>query len=93
MAQQIAALFRRNGYVRRQNPVRLENEGRSDYKKGDEIRFTAESIAELVIVRESLSAAGFKLGKPYAQPPHQYRQPVYGKSQVARLFELIDSVP
>ena len=36
---QLAAWFRRNGYVRRQNPDRLATEGYMEYKKGEEKSF------------------------------------------------------
>src|SRR5260370_1079849 len=40
--QRLTAMLRRNGYVRRQNPQRVA-EGWGAYKKGDEVRFIAQS--------------------------------------------------
>jgi hypothetical protein len=74
--------------VRRQNSSRAEHEGWSRYKKGDEIRLVAASQTELAHVRSLLEAAGFKPGKPYAQGS-QFRQPLYGRKQVAAFLDLI----
>ncbi len=84
----LAALFRRNGYVRRQSAARLNAEGYGAYKKGDEVRLVADSRAELAEVRRLLRAAGFKPGRPFRKA-NQYRQPLYGRQQVARFLALV----
>jgi hypothetical protein len=80
-------LFQRNGYVRLQDPDRVEAGGR-EYKKGDEVRLVADSRAELMEIRRLLTAAGFKLGRPFAKA-NQFRQPLYGRDQVARFVSLM----
>ena len=87
VVEQLAALFRRNGYVRRLNPDRRAAEPRT-YKKGDEVRLVAHSEAELRTIRRLLRAAGFKPGRPFRKAK-QWRQPVYGRAAVARFLELI----
>ena len=84
---QLATWFRRNGYVRRQNPTRLE-EPYGSYEKGEEVRLVAESKAELQTIRRVLRAAGFEPGKPFTKAG-QWRQPVYGRAEVARFLTLI----
>jgi addiction module HigA family antidote len=88
VVEQLAALFKSNGYIRRQSEERLAEEGPHSYKKGEEVRFTASSEAELEDIRRLLSEAGFRLGKSYGQKS-QLRQPVYGRDQVRRLMQLI----
>jgi len=88
IAQELAALFERNGYVRRQNAGRVADEGPARYKKGDEVRLIANSEAELHRVRELLESAGFTPGKPYAQGG-KFRQPLYGRREVARFLDMI----
>lgn len=80
-------LFNRNGYVRLQDPDRVESGGR-EYKKGDEVRLVADSRAELTEIRRLLTEAGFKLGRPFAKA-NQFRQPFYGRDQVARFLALM----
>jgi hypothetical protein len=80
-------LFQRNGYVRLQDQERVESDGRS-YKKGDEVRLVADSRAELAEIRRLLAAGGFKLGRPFAKG-NQFRQPLYGREQVARFVSLM----
>jgi hypothetical protein len=86
----LAAYFQRNGYVRRINLERREQEG-SLYKKGDEVRLVAESRAELAEIRRLLRQAGLKPGRPFAKA-RQWRQPVYGVSEVVRFLALIEGV-
>ncbi len=81
--------FHRNGYVRQQNAERLSAEGRAVYKKGDEVRLVANSLAELAEIRRLLRAAGFVPGRPFSKS-RQYRQPVYGRGQVARFLAMVD---
>ena len=90
VAEQLRVFFERNAYVRRQNPERLAADGWRRYKKGDEVRFVARSEQELALIRELLTSAGFKPGSAYAQGS-QHRQPVYGRRQVTRLLEFIES--
>lgn len=88
VSEQLAAVFHRNGYVRRQSADRLSAEGYSKYKKGDEVRLIARSMVELESIRHLLMEAGFKPGKPYAQN-RQFRQPLYGRREVARFLKMI----
>lgn len=87
----LAGLFRRNGYVRWQNADRLEDEGYAVYKKGDEVRLVVDTRAELAEVRRLLRAAGFKRSKPFRKA-RQYRQPIYGRREVARFLALIGEI-
>ncbi len=84
----LARFFARNGYVRRQNPRRLAREGYLRYKKGDEVRLTAESQQELARIQQLLRQAGFKPGRPFAKG-QQYRQPIYGRGAVERFLRLV----
>lgn len=88
VVQQLAAMFRRNGYVRFQRADRIAAEGHRVYKKGDEVRLVAESVAELRAIRRLLRAAGFKTGRPFTKA-NQWRQPVYGRAEVARFLALV----
>jgi len=88
VVKQLRESFRRNGYVRRQNPVRVEEEGSRRYRKGDELRLTASSAEELRLVRRLLRQAGFRPGRAFVKG-QQYRQPVYGRQEVARFLDLI----
>lgn len=90
VVQQLRAFFRRNGYIRRQNPQRLATAEYRTYKKGDEVRLVAESYAELRTIRRLLKLAGFKPGRPFRKG-NQWRQPVYGRQAVAEFLALIDS--
>ncbi len=83
---QLTSFFARNGYVRFQNPERIQ-EG-SEYKKGDEVRLIARSRKELATMRSLLLQAGFKPGKPFSKA-RQYAQPLYGREAVARFLDLI----
>jgi hypothetical protein len=87
VAEQLAAFFHRNGYVRRLNPARRAKLKRR-YHKGDEVRLVAESVAELRAIRRLLRAAGFKPGRPFAKA-RQWRQPVYGRAAVTRFLGLV----
>lgn len=91
-ASQLTKFFRRNGYVRRQNPDRIAAEGWGKYKKGDEVRLAAGSTQELAQIRRLLKIAGFKPGRPFAKSSQQYRQPIYGRDAVARFLEMIEKV-
>lgn len=86
----LAGYFRRNGYVRRQNPKRLADEGYSKYKKGDEVRLVAKSQEELELIRRLLTETGFKPGSPFAKAK-QICLPVYGRKAVARFLELVEA--
>ena len=88
VVKHLREIFGRNGYVRRQNPVRVEEEGSRRYRKGDELRLTASSAEELRLVRRLLRQAGFRPGRAFVKG-QQYRQPVYGRQEVARFLDLI----
>lgn len=88
LVRHLREIFRRNGYVRRQNPVRVADEGWQRYRKGDEVRLTASSAEELRLVRRLLRQAGFTPGRPFVKG-RQYRQPLYGRQEVARFLDLI----
>jgi hypothetical protein len=91
VAVAMRAFFARNGCIRGQDPERKAAKDGVRYKKCDEIRLTAYSEAELAYIRELLHVAGFRIGNPYKHHEHQYRQPVYGRGQVARFLDLIGS--
>jgi len=82
--------FRRNGYVRRQNPQRLAREGYMGYKQGDEVRLTAQNELELHRMRALLARAGFHPGRPFGKG-RQNRLPIYGREAVLRFLRLIKS--
>ena len=92
VALELAALFRRNGYVRLHDPVRYAADGCMNYKKGDEVRLVANTEAERVRVLLLLRTAGFKPGRPFRKNEHggQYRVPIYGREQVARFLRTIE---
>lgn len=87
-ARRLAELFHRNGYIRRCNMGRRRRHGWQVYKKGDEVRLTASSQGELAEIRRLLGEAGFKAGRPFVKG-RQYRQPLYGRTEVARFLSLI----
>ena len=87
-AAQLAEIFRRNGYLRRQDRQRLKKEGYSDYKKGDELRFVANSKSELSLIRQLLTSLGFKPAKPF-EKSNQFRQPIYSREEIGRLLRLM----
>ncbi len=87
-ARKLAGFFHRNGYVRWQNPGRLDAEGHQAYKKGDEVRLVADSRKELAVMRRLLREAGFKPGRPFPKG-RQFRQPLYGREAVERFLELV----
>ncbi len=84
----LAAIYRRNGYVRQQNPDRVESCGWAGYKKGSELRLSASSKDELEELRDLLREAGFKPGRPFVKG-RLYRQPIYGQPAIDRFFDLI----
>ena len=88
VVKHLRELFLRNGYVRRQNPIRVAEEGWQRYRKGEEVRLTANSAGELRLVRRLLRRAGFTPGRPFVKG-RQYRQPLYGRQEVARFLDLI----
>ncbi len=87
-AAALGGLYRRNGYVRRQSAERLARDGYAFYKKGDEVRLTAQSREELESIRDLLIRAGFVPGTPFVKG-RQYRQPIYGREAVRRFLEII----
>jgi hypothetical protein len=83
----LASYFERNGYVRQLNPERRSAEGQR-YKKGDEVRLVANSRAELAHIRRLLRQARFPAGRPFVKGG-QFRQPIYGRQEVARFLALV----
>ncbi len=86
--RELGRFFRRNGYVRRQNPKRLKRDGYMGYKKGDEVRLTAQDEQELQTIRELLTRAGFCPGRPFVKG-RQFRQPIYGREAVRQFLRLV----
>lgn len=85
---QLADFFRRNGYLRQQDRQRLKREGYVGYKKGDELRFVANSKSELILIRHLLTRLGFKPAKPF-EKSNQFRQPIYSRIEIERLLRLM----
>lgn len=88
VAEQLAALFRRNGYVRPPAEKRRTAPEPGRFHRGFEFRLTASTRAELRRIRRLLRQAGFKPGTPFAKG-NQYRQPVYGRKELERFLEMI----
>jgi hypothetical protein len=91
VVSQLAALFRRNGYVRWPNRDRRIAE-KAAYRKGYEVRLVADSPTELKAIRRLLKAAGFAAANPFPKA-RRWRQPVYGKEAVARFLKLVGWEP
>ena len=87
---ELAALFRRNGYVRPPAEKRMAGDGRGCFRRGYEFRLTASSKAELRLIRALLRQADFKPGRPFTKG-RQFRQPVYGCHALERFLLLIDA--
>jgi hypothetical protein len=87
VVERLTWYFDRNGFVRRLDPERREKLG-EEYHKGDEVRLVANSKVELNEIRRLLRAAGFKPGSSFGKD-NQFRQPIYGRREVARFLELI----
>ena len=90
--KKLGKFFRRNGYIRRLDAVRREEEGHQLYKKGAEVRLVADTKGELAEIRRLLKRAGFKVARPFAKA-RQWRQPLYGVAAVARFLDLIGWSP
>jgi hypothetical protein len=90
VTRELGRYFRRNGYVRRQNSKRLSREGYLVYKKGDEVRLTAQDEQELLCLEALLRRAGFRPGRAFAKG-RQYRLPLYGREAVRRFLRLVES--
>ncbi len=88
-ALRIASLYERNGYVRFKDEERGAKLGRKKYRKGDEVRLTAESPEEIEQIQDLLTVLEFTFGNHFAKG-HQFRIPIYGREQVRRFLELID---
>jgi hypothetical protein len=86
----LAYFFERNGYVRRQDRLRYEEEGYRRYKKGFEVRLIAATESELAEIRELLVATGFKPGRPFPKA-RQWAQPIYGRQAVERFLALVEN--
>lgn len=89
--RELARYFHRNGYVRLLDSERRRTEN-GKYKKGDEVRLVADSPAELSTIRQLLHRAGFKVARPFAKG-RQFRQPLYGRQEVARFLALVADQP
>jgi hypothetical protein len=87
-ASQLATLFKRNGYLRHQNKSRLKKEGYVDYKKGEELRFSANSKAELALIRRLLQQLGFTPPRPFVKS-NQFRQPIYSREVITQLLRFM----
>jgi hypothetical protein len=87
-AEVLGRFFHRNGYVRRQDAQRYEEQGYHKYKKGHEVRLVAQSQEELAEIRAALREAGFHPGRPFIKV-RQWVQPLYGKDEVQRFLALI----
>src|SRR5438128_2454257 len=85
--EQLAEFFHQNGYLRRPNWKRQKAMPRA-YKKGYEVRLVAETAAELRTIRRLLRTAGFKPGRAFRKA-NQWRQPLYGREEVARFLALV----
>lgn len=90
-AERLAWYFYRNGYVRLQNAGRTTEADGWNTRKSGEVRLVASSTEELDEIRRLLEEAGFKAGKPWRKRA-QYRQPVYGREQVARFLLMLQQV-
>lgn len=86
----IVKFFHRHGCLRLPDEVRRQKEGHTRYKKGHEIRFVADSLAELRQISSLLKRLGFKPGAPY-QKQHQFVQPVYGNEAAASFMRILIS--
>lgn len=90
LVKQLAVFFNRNGYIRWQDADRVAEEGWRIYKKGDEVRLVAHTTSELFKIRRLLREAGFNPGRPFRKG-RQWRQPIYGKREVARFLAMIET--
>jgi hypothetical protein len=88
VADELAGVFERNGYVRQQDAKRLRSEGYDGYKKGDEVRLIAESRRELNALRRALQEAEFTPGKPF-EKGKRWCQPIYGREAVSRFLRVV----
>lgn len=86
--EELVRLFKRNGYVRAQDPRRQQKEGSQRYKKGDEVRLVANSWEELKHIEALLSRTGYWPGRPFRKGG-QLRLPIYGKDQVRGFLEMV----
>ncbi len=84
----LTRFFDRNGYVRWQDPYRVDPDGVRNDRKGDEIRFVADSPEELLTIRRLLEEIGVRPARPWLHGC-QIRQPVYGRDDVRRLLALM----
>ena len=92
VAVELAAFFRRNGYVRRHDAARYAIQGPRSYKKGEEIRLVANGAKERVRIQRLLKSAGFKAGRPFRKSAKrkQFCVPIYGCKQVARFLSMAE---
>lgn len=88
--EKLATYFFRNGCQRKPNKDRHE-EGNKNYKRGWEIRLTANDEAEVTEIRDLLKASGFSPGKPYSKHL-QTILPLYGRETSEKFIELLSRV-
>jgi len=86
--EKLAVFYRRNGYVRRRTLRSVGSDGKVRSRCADELRLTAQSLAELREIRRLLQGAGFRPGSAFAKK-RQLRIPVYGRRAVERFLEMI----
>ena len=87
--ERLAFYFHRNGYVRRVDAWRRKNEGVS-YKKGSEVRLSAQTKGELREIRALLRKAKFPVSQPFLKAK-RWCQPIYGIDAVARFLALVET--
>ncbi len=88
-ARELVAFYHRNGYVRWPRLDRVDQEDSRSYKKGVELRFTANDPAEAARIMLLLGRVGLRHGRPFAKG-HQLRIPVYGAEAVTRFLEMLE---
>jgi hypothetical protein len=90
VVKRLAEFFHRIGYLPREDARRGSDEGCEKGSAMSEIRFVADSAAELEEIRGLLSTSGFRIG-PAVAKGRQWCQSVYGPRAVARLLALVGS--
>jgi hypothetical protein len=87
---ELATLFRRNGYVRPPLKKRKKDDSPGVFRRGFEFRLTASTKEELRHIRQLLKQAHFKPASAFIKS-NQYRQPVYGRESLERFLRLIEA--
>jgi len=85
--KKIAEYYQRNGYLRLPKDKPKTKKSTAS-RKGYEIRFVAKNKSELKELKQLLTYAEFKTGKPF-EKFNQIVLPVYGKKQLERFKELL----